>query len=78
MSILTYCEQSLQVSKAQYDRVYGYIESGKKEGAKVILGGEKRSGKGFFIDPTSQSVPSITPMDIYILDGQFSPTSDQT
>ncbi|KIM90700.1 hypothetical protein PILCRDRAFT_973 [Piloderma croceum F 1598] len=40
------------VSKAQYDRVYGYIESGKKEGAKVILGGEKRSGKGFFIDPT--------------------------
>jgi aldehyde dehydrogenase (NAD+) len=40
------------VSKIQYDKVHGYIEAGKKEGAKVILGGEKRSGKGFFIDPT--------------------------
>lgn len=43
-----------KVSKTQYDRVHGYIEAGKKEGAKVILGGEKRSGKGFFIDPTSE------------------------
>jgi len=40
------------VSKTQYDRVHGYIEVGKKEGAKVILGGKKRPGKGFFIDPT--------------------------
>nr|GAT54025.1 NAD-aldehyde dehydrogenase [Mycena chlorophos] len=40
------------VSKAQYDRVWGYIESGKAEGAQVILGGTKRSGKGFFVDPT--------------------------
>jgi len=40
------------VSKTQYDKVHGYIEAGKKEGAKVILGGEKRSGKGFFVDPT--------------------------
>ncbi|KAF7301348.1 NAD-aldehyde dehydrogenase [Mycena indigotica] len=40
------------VSKGQYDRVWGYIESGKSEGAKVILGGDKRSGKGFFVDPT--------------------------
>jgi hypothetical protein len=45
----------LQVSKAQYDRVWGYIESGKSEGAKVVLGGEKRPGKGYFVDPTSQS-----------------------
>jgi aldehyde dehydrogenase (NAD+) len=40
------------VSKTQYDKVYGYIEAGRKEGAKVILGGEKRPGKGFFVDPT--------------------------
>ncbi|GLB33715.1 putative aldehyde dehydrogenase family protein [Lyophyllum shimeji] len=40
------------VSKGQYDRVWGYIEAGKKEGAKVILGGTKRPGKGFFVDPT--------------------------
>ncbi|KAK7470746.1 hypothetical protein VKT23_002166 [Stygiomarasmius scandens] len=40
------------VSKTQYDRVWSYIESGKAEGAKVVLGGEKRPGKGFFVDPT--------------------------
>ncbi|KAJ7228753.1 NAD-aldehyde dehydrogenase [Mycena pura] len=40
------------VSKGQYDRVWGFIESGKQEGAKVAVGGTKRSGKGFFVDPT--------------------------
>jgi hypothetical protein len=58
--------------------VHGYIESGKKEGAKVILGGDKRPGKGFFIDPTSQSILFVMLMDTHILDGQFSLTSDQT
>lgn len=40
------------VSEGQYDRVWNYIESGKKEGANVILGGVKRTGKGFYVDPT--------------------------
>ncbi|KAI5893783.1 aldehyde dehydrogenase [Schizophyllum commune H4-8] len=40
------------VSKAQFERVWGYIEAGKQEGARVALGGEKRSGKGYFVDPT--------------------------
>lgn len=40
------------VSRNQYDRVWSYIESGKQEGAKVVLGGTKRTGKGFFVDPT--------------------------
>ncbi|KAJ7699995.1 NAD-aldehyde dehydrogenase [Mycena rosella] len=40
------------VSKTQYDRVWSYIESGKQEGAKVAVGGTKRTGKGFFVDPT--------------------------
>jgi len=40
------------VSKGQYERVWGYIEAGKQEGAKVILGGTKRSGKGYYVDPT--------------------------
>ncbi|KAH9846702.1 NAD-aldehyde dehydrogenase [Lenzites betulinus] len=40
------------VSKMQYDKIFSYIEKGKAEGAKVILGGEKRSGKGYFVDPT--------------------------
>ncbi|XP_006460020.1 NAD-aldehyde dehydrogenase [Agaricus bisporus var. bisporus H97] len=40
------------ISKGQYDRVWAYIEAGKQEGAKPILGGVKRTGKGFFVDPT--------------------------
>lgn len=45
----------MQVSKGQYDRVWGYIEAGKSEGAKAILGGQKRQGKGYWVDPTSKS-----------------------
>jgi aldehyde dehydrogenase (NAD+) len=47
--------QGPQVTKAQYDRVLGYIESGKKEGATLAAGGEAYkdvNGKGFFISPT--------------------------
>lgn len=40
------------VSKTQYDRVWNYIESGKSEGAKVVLGGEKRNTNGYWVDPT--------------------------
>ncbi|KIK06785.1 hypothetical protein K443DRAFT_674072 [Laccaria amethystina LaAM-08-1] len=40
------------VSKGQYDRVWGYIESGKQEGAQLALGGVKRSTKGYYVDPT--------------------------
>lgn len=42
------------VSKVQYDRVWGYIESGKSEGATVACGGVKRNEKGFWVDPTSE------------------------
>lgn len=42
------------ISKVQYDRVWGYIDTGKQEGAKVILGGEKRKERGFFVDPCSK------------------------
>ncbi|KAL0959101.1 hypothetical protein HGRIS_014399 [Hohenbuehelia grisea] len=41
-----------QVSKTQFDRVMGYIESGKKAGANVLVGGEKFGDDGFFIQPT--------------------------
>lgn len=44
------------VSKAQYDRVVSYIESAKKEGARVVSGGGPPSdpalAKGFYIEPT--------------------------
>ena len=47
--------QGPQVSKAQYDRVLAYAESGKSEGATLLTGGEPYKvgdGKGFFIAPT--------------------------
>ncbi|KAG1775587.1 aldehyde dehydrogenase family-domain-containing protein [Suillus placidus] len=40
------------VSKTQFDKVWRYIESGSAQGAKLALGGQKRPGKGFFVDPT--------------------------
>jgi hypothetical protein len=39
------------VSKTQYDRVWGFIEAGKKAGATPLVGGTKRVGKGFYVDP---------------------------
>jgi len=43
------------VSQEQMQTVLGYIETGKKEGAKLITGGSRVSvdgSKGFFIEPT--------------------------
>lgn len=40
------------VSKEQYDRVTGYIEAGKSEGAEVVYGGDGGNGGGYFINPT--------------------------
>lgn len=43
-------------SKAQFDRVLGYIEVGRAEGARLVCGGGRPSdpalAKGFFIEPT--------------------------
>ena len=38
----------------QLDRVQGYIEKGKQEGARVVLGGGRPAemGKGYYIEPT--------------------------
>jgi aldehyde dehydrogenase (NAD+) len=47
--------QGPQVTKAQYDRILSYIESGKSEGATLTSGGVPHkdvNGKGFFIEPT--------------------------
>jgi aldehyde dehydrogenase (NAD+) len=43
------------VSQEQMQTVLGYIEAGKKEGAKLAAGGNRVSvdgGKGFFVEPT--------------------------
>ncbi len=45
-------EQGPQVDKTQFDKVLGYIESGKKQGARCVAGGERFGSKGYFIKPT--------------------------
>jgi acyl-CoA reductase-like NAD-dependent aldehyde dehydrogenase len=42
------------VSQEQFDRVLGYIDIGKKEGARVKVGGDRNHelGKGYFVKPT--------------------------
>jgi aldehyde dehydrogenase (NAD+) len=44
--------QGPQVSQEQCDRVMRYIDSGKKEGAKLLTGGKRHGDKGYFIEPT--------------------------
>ena len=45
-------EQGPQVDKAQFDKILGYIEAGKREGATCATGGKRHGTKGFFIEPT--------------------------
>lgn len=33
-------------------KILGYVESGKKEGAKLLTGGHRHGNKGFFVEPT--------------------------
>jgi len=44
--------QGPQVSEEQYNRILGYIDSGKKEGARCVTGGSKVDRAGYFIEPT--------------------------
>jgi aldehyde dehydrogenase (NAD+) len=45
-------QMGAQVSKEQFDKILGYIDIGKKEGAKLVTGGERSGEKGYFIKPT--------------------------
>jgi aldehyde dehydrogenase (NAD+) len=44
--------QGPQVSQEQFDKVMGYIESGKTQGARMLSGGERHGDQGYFIKPT--------------------------
>lgn len=45
-------EQGPQVDKEQMEKILGYVESGKQEGAKLLTGGARHGDKGFFVQPT--------------------------
>ncbi len=40
------------VSEEQMNRVCSYLESGLHEGAEALVGGHKRPGAGYFVEPT--------------------------
>jgi aldehyde dehydrogenase (NAD+) len=46
--------QGPQVSRKQQQRVLGYIEKGRQEGARLVVGGgvPKHLAKGFYVEPT--------------------------
>lgn len=46
------CEHGPQIDEKQFKKVMGYINDGKKEGAKLVTGGERFGNKGLFIKPT--------------------------
>ena len=48
------CVMGPVISKRQLDRVLSYIELGKREGARLLAGGNARTDKGggFFVEPT--------------------------
>lgn len=41
-----------QITKAQFEKILGYIDSGKSEGAVLSTGGRRHGKQGFFIEPT--------------------------
>ncbi|MGA8029270.1 MAG: aldehyde dehydrogenase family protein [Bryobacteraceae bacterium] len=45
-------EQGPQVDNEQFNKVMGYVDSGKKEGAKLMCGGDRVGDRGYFVAPT--------------------------
>ncbi len=45
-------QMGAQVSKEQLDKILGYIDIGKQEGAKLVTGGERCGERGYFVRPT--------------------------
>jgi aldehyde dehydrogenase (NAD+) len=45
-------EQGPQVDQAQFEKVLGYIDAGKREGASMLCGGGRWGDRGYFVEPT--------------------------
>jgi len=41
-----------QIDGTQFNKILGYVESGKKDGARLVCGGKRWGEKGYFIEPT--------------------------
>lgn len=49
--ILIFCYY-VQVDKDQMEKILGLIDSGKRDGAKLVHGGQRIGERGYFIQPT--------------------------
>ncbi|EDV99088.1 aldehyde dehydrogenase, mitochondrial [Drosophila grimshawi] len=45
-------EQGPQISKEHMEKILGMIQTGVKEGAKLVTGGKRADGPGYFVEPT--------------------------
>ncbi len=45
-------EQGPQIDGEQMEKILALIKSGKQEGAKLLLGGNRHGSEGFFVQPT--------------------------
>lgn len=46
------CDQGPAIDKIQFDKILQYIETGKAEGARCLLGGKRLGERGFYVAPT--------------------------
>jgi betaine-aldehyde dehydrogenase len=59
------------VSSAQRERVEGFVARAKKKGAKVLIGGKSKKGKGFYFEPTV--ISNVSQQDEIIQSEVFGP-----
>ncbi len=45
-------EQGPQVDQTQFDKIMGYIDLGKQQGAQLVTGGKRCGDRGYYIEPT--------------------------
>ena len=45
-------EQGPQIDQDQFDKIMGYIDLGRQQGARLVCGGNRVGSKGYFVEPT--------------------------
>ncbi|CAG5119457.1 unnamed protein product [Candidula unifasciata] len=45
-------QQGPLINKVQFEKVLGFIQKGKEEGASLVIGGGRAGSKGYFVEPT--------------------------
>lgn len=51
-TVVPICDLGPQVDEIQFKKIMSYIETGKAEGAKCLLGGNRLGDKGYYVAPT--------------------------